>query len=203
MNASLYTLKRLRNSRRVLAAALAASVAAAPFLATLMATQAATHEQAIDALTVTPAQLQSVVEQGFPREEEWLGGVATLTLSRPRIAIPLEQARIHLDLDYRIEVSLDGREEQGQLRVASGLRYNPATRGLHLQNPELLDLRNANRDPAVDEQTRGLINALLQDYAKDEPVYRLDAAQLAQIPGNPGADAIRIEGGNVHLRLAP
>lgn len=202
MNASLYTLNRLRNSRRILAAALAASVAASPFPATLMAAQTAPQEQAIDSVTVTPEQLQSAVEQGFPRKEEWLGGVATLTLSRPRIAIPLHQDRIQLDLDYRIDLSLEGRQESGQLRVASGLRYDPATRGLHLQNPELLELRDASREPAVDEQTRGLLNALMQDYAKDQPVYRLDAVQLAQIPGNPGADAIHIEGGQVHLRLA-
>ncbi len=204
MNADLPTFRRLRRSRRMLAAALAASAAAIPFPAALLtASVAQAQEITAGSLTISPAQLQSVVVQGFPREEELLGGLAKLTLSDPVIAIPLQGDRIQLDLAYQLDVSVDGRSEQGALRVASGLRYHPASRGLHLQNPEVLEIRDANQNPAVDNDTRALITALLQDYAKNEPIYRLDQETLAQVPGNLGADAIRIEGGQVHLNLSP
>jgi len=81
------TLRRLRRSRRLLAAALAASTAALPFPAWLAHAEPAAAIAA-DSLTLTPAQLQSAAEPAFPRKETWLGGLARLTLSRPVIAIP-------------------------------------------------------------------------------------------------------------------
>lgn len=198
----MYTLKRLRRSRRALAFALAASVAAMPFPA-LLSAQEATVQTTADGFAVGPQQLQSAAESQFPREESLLGGLAELTFSKPAVAIPTPGDRIQLDLDYALSLKLDGREDRGRLRVASGLRYDPGTRGLHLQNPEVLDVKSASGAGQIDAQTRSLISALLQDYAKDEPLYRLDAEMLAQVPGTLGADAIRIENGQVRLKLHP
>lgn len=200
MNADLNALRRLRRSRRLLAAALAASVATLPFPA-LFAANTPIQAPASNQLALTSAQLQTAAEQAFPREEEWLGGLATMTLSRPQVAIPVDGDRIQLDLDYDVAVAGSGQGERGRLRVASGLRYNPMTRGLHLDRPALLDLQSQGKGSALGGETREMVNALLQQYTQEEPIYRLDAETLAQIPGNLGADAIRIQGGQVHLRL--
>jgi len=199
MNTDTCTLRRLRRSRRLLAAALAASTATLPFSAWLAHAQAPAAIAA-DSLTLTPAQLQSAAEPAFPRKEAWLGGLARLTLSRPVIAIPAGGNRIQMDLDYDASLAGSG-SHQGRFRVASGLRYDPATRGLHLERPELLELRDGNPGKPMDAQTREMVNSLLEQYAQDEPIYRLDADTLAQIPGTLSADAIRIQDGQVHVRL--
>lgn len=193
------TLRRLRRSRRLLAAALAASTAALPFPAWLAHAEPAAAIVA-DNLTLTPAQLQSAAEPAFPRKETWLGGLARLTLSRPVIAIPAGGDRIQMDLDYDASLAGSG-NRQGRFRVASGLRYDPATQGLHLERPELMDLQADGQGKPMDAQTREMINGLLEQYAQDEPIYRLDAEALAQIPGTLSSDAIRIQDGQVHLRL--
>lgn len=200
MNADLYTFKRLRRSRRALALALAATVATLPFPA-LVSAQEPAIQQTADGFAVGASQLQAAAVSQFPRTESLLGGLAELTFRQPAVAIPVPGNRIQLDLDYALESSLQQSHEQGRLRVLSGLRYDPAGRGLHLSNPEVVSVRGKSGDERVDEQTRGLINALLQDYAKDEPLYRLDAETAAQIPGTLTADAIRIENGQVHLKL--
>jgi len=200
MTADLYTLKRLRRSRRALAWALAASVATLPFPLAVSAQEPA-FEQTADGFAVGPQQLQTAMASQFPHSESLLGGLANLTFSKPSVAIPNPGDRIQLDMDYQLASKLDGREEQGRLRVLSGLRYDPGSHGLHLLNPEVQSVRAHDGSSQVDDQTRTLINALLQDYARQEPVYQLDAATVAQIPGSLGADAIRIEQGRVHLRL--
>lgn len=200
MNADTHALRRLRRSRRLLAAALATSAATLPFPA-WMAVAAPAAAIASDTIVLGPAQLQSAAEPAFPRKEEWLGGLATLTLSRPVVAIPAGSDRIQLDLDYAVALAGSGNGQQGRFRVASGLRYDPMTRGLHLDRPELLDLQGGGSGERLDGETRGMVSALLQEYAQDEPIYRLDADTLAQIPGSLAADAIRIQDGQVRLRL--
>jgi len=199
MDTDTRTLRRLRRSRRLLAAALAASAATLPFSARI-AHADPPAAIAADTLTLTPAQLQSAAEPAFPRKEAWLGGLARLTLSRPVIAIPVGGNRIQMDLDYAASLAGSG-GRQGRFRVASGLRYDPATHGLHLERPELLDLQDGGQNKPMDTQTREMVNTLLEQYAQDEPIYRLDAEALAQIPGTLSADAIRIQDGQVHLRL--
>ncbi|GGD36681.1 DUF1439 domain-containing protein [Pseudoxanthomonas indica] len=200
MTSDLYTLKRLRRSRRALAWALAASVATLPFPLAVTAQEPA-FQQTAEGFAVGAQQLQTAMASQFPHSESLLGGLADLTFSKPAVAIPNPGSRIQLDMDYQLASRLDGSQQQGRLRVLSGLRYNPGSHGLHLLNPEVQSVRANDGSNQVDEQTRALINALLQDYAKQQPVYQLDAATVAQIPGTLTADAIRIEKGQVHLRL--
>lgn len=200
MDADTRTLRRLRRSRRLLAAALAAGVTALPF-PDRPALAAQVTAPAPGTLALDAAQLQSAAEPAFPRSEKWLGGLATLTLSQPRIAIPGGGDRIQLDLDYQVALAT-GDSERGRFRVASGLRYDPATRGLHLLEPELQSLQADGHAGALDERTRGMLNAMLEDYARKEPIYRLDAETLAQVPGTLGADAVRIRDGQVHVTIA-
>ena len=200
MTSDLYTIKRLRRSRRALAWALAASVATLPFPLAVTAQEPA-FQQTAEGFAVGAQQLQTAMASQFPHSESLLGGLADLTFSKPAVAIPNPGSRIQLDMYYQLASRLDGSQQQGRLRVLSGLRYNPGSHGLHLLNPEVQSVRANDGSNQVDEQTRALINALLQDYAKQQPVYQLDAATVAQIPGTLTADAIRIEKGQVHLRL--
>jgi hypothetical protein len=52
----------------------------------------------------------------------------------------------------------------------------------------------------VDEQTRVLLNLWLADYARKEPLYKLDPALLANF-GDVKVESARIENGHIVVRF--
>ncbi|MEL1263695.1 DUF1439 domain-containing protein [Pseudoxanthomonas putridarboris] len=147
------------------------------------------------------AQLQAAAEGGFPLQRDLLEGFATLSLSQPKVRIPVPGERVQLELDYDVELLTSRSAETGRFTVSSGLRYDPATRGLHLADPQLQDFQTLSSRGGLDAGTRGVVNALMQDYARDRPLYQLTEEELAQVPGQLTAQSLRVEDGQVVLRL--
>ena len=173
-------------------------------LATLLASALAlANDSASTTLRFNAAQLQSAAEAGFPMERDLLEGFATLSLRQPKVDIPAPGDRIRLGLEYDVALVTGGKAESGRFTVISGLRYDPATRGLHLTDPQLQDFQAQSSRAGIDAGTRGTVNALMQDYARDRPLYQLTEEDLAQVPGPLSEDSLRINDGHVELRLAP
>lgn len=152
-----------------------------------------------DQVAFSAPQLQRQLDMRFPRTFDTLGGLVEVTLDDPRLSIPRGERRLRLDFDVGIGGVADG--GPGYLAVASGLRYDPATRSLHLQDPELLefDLPGANR--LLSGGARGVVNSLLAEYARNEPVYRLDDDLLAKLPAGKHIGDVEIIDGRVVVRL--
>lgn len=161
------------------------------------------NDSAPATLRFNAAQLQSAAEAGFPLQRDLLEGFATLSLRQPKVEIPAPGNRIRLGLEYDVALVTGGKAESGHFTVTSGLRYDPATRGLHLTDPQLLDFQAQSSRAGIDAGTRGMVNALMQDYARDRPLYQLTEEDLAQVPGSLSEDSLRIDDGHVELRLAP
>ena len=152
-------------------------------------------------VTFTEPQLQRHLDRNFPREFDKLGGLVSATLSHPRLSIPAQDNRLRIDFD--ISISALGAKDitAGSFALASGLRYDPVTQGLHLKNPELLDIQLPKAGTLLSGGTRSLLNDLLVEYANQQPVYRLDNDLLRKLPAGKHIVSTDIENGQVVVRL--
>jgi len=152
-------------------------------------------------VTFTEPQLQRQLDNRFPREFDQLGGLFSATLSQPRLSIPRDEQRLYLDFDVSVNALGARNITSGSFTLVSGLRYDPATQGLHLQDPELLRIDLPNAGTLLSGGTRGLLNAVLVEYAKEQPVYRLDSDLMRKLPPGKRIVSTDIEDGLVVVRL--
>ncbi len=152
-------------------------------------------------ISFTQPQLQRHLNNSFPREFDKLGGLVSATLSNPRLTIPPGDERLRMDFDIGVRAMGVGEVSKGHFALASSLRYNPATRGLHLLNPEIIDVEVPGSGSLKESGTRELVNAVLTEYANQEPVYRIDADVLDRLPANKRIGATLIEDGRILVKL--
>ena len=152
----------------------------------------------------TAPQLQRYVDRRFPRTFDKLGGLVSITLTNPRLSIPSGDSRLHLSFDMGIG-GLGGLAGSGaptgHLALASGLRYDGGTQGLHLDNPELLQFDLPGAGSLLKGGARGIVNSLLPEYARGEPVYQLEPGLLNKLPAGKRIDRVAIDNGLVHVQL--
>ena len=75
---------------------------------------------------------------------------------------------------------------------------DPATQGLHLDAPELLQFEIPRSGELLRGGARGIVNSLLAEYARTEPVYRLDddLLEVSRVVGSlPLGPFLHVEGG--------
>lgn len=135
-------------------------------------------------VTFTAPQLQGYLDRRFPRDYDKLGGLVTLTLLNPRLSIPAGSSRLQLDFDVGVgALGNANRNPSGHFALQSGLRFDPGTHGLHLDNPAITSVDVPALGGRMNDNARGLLNRWLVDYARDEPVYRLDDSLLGRLAG--------------------
>lgn len=152
-------------------------------------------------VSFTQPQLQRYLDNSFPREFDKLGGLVSAKLSNPELGIPRNEDRLHLDFDISVSALGAKNITSGSFTLVSGLRYDPATQGLHLQNPELANINLPNAGSLLSGGTRELLNAVLVEYANEQPVYRLDSDLLRKLPPGKHIAATTIENGLVVVHL--
>lgn len=158
-----------------------------------------------DEVVFTAPQLQAQLDRRFPRDYDKLGGLATLSVSNPRVSIPQGGSRLRLDFDIGVQAlgqaaTGAGGEPGGHIAVTSGLRWDPATRGLHLDAPALESADMPALGGAMNATGRALVDRWLQDYARDEPVYEFDSGLMERIASR-RIDATTIADGQVVVHL--
>ena len=135
-------------------------------------------------VTFTAPQLQGYLDRRFPRDYDKLGGLVTLTLLNPRLSIPTGSTRLQLDFDVGVAALGNAdRSPSGHFALQSGLRFDPSTRGLHLDGPAITTVDIPALGGRMNDNARGLLNRWLDDYARDEPVYRLDDSLVGRLAG--------------------
>jgi hypothetical protein len=70
----------------------------------------------------------------------------------------------------------------GQMILTSALRYDTGQRAFFLDQPRIDEFHPA-AGGGLDEDSRNLLNLWLADYARKEPVYRIDPAIAALLGG--------------------
>jgi hypothetical protein len=152
-------------------------------------------------VSLTAPQLQGYLDKRFPRDYDKLGGLVTLTVLHPRLSIPPGSQRLQLDFDVGFGALGQGsRTPSGHFAVASGLRYDLQSRGLHLDQPRLESVDVPALGGMMNGTGRELINRWLSDYARDEPVYRFDDSLLQRL-GSRRIGSTTIENGRVVVHL--
>lgn len=154
-----------------------------------------------DSVRFTAPQLQAYLDREYPRDYDQLGGLVTLSLLNPRLSIRDDSNRLQLEFDVGFgALGRDSRDPAGHFAVASGLRWDPRTRGLHLDAPTLESVDIPQLGGAMNATGRGLINRWLADYARDEPVYEFEPGLWQRIASR-RIDSTTIEDGQVVVHL--
>jgi hypothetical protein len=149
----------------------------------------------------TQPQLQQSLDRNFPKHYDKLGGLVSMTLLNPRLSIPQGSNRLRLDFDLGIgALGSDSSRPNGHFALTSALRYDPTTRGLHLQEPTIEQVNVPALGGMMNSSARGLLNNWLAGYARDEPVYRFDNSLLDRL-GSRRIGRTDIESGQVVVHL--
>ena len=151
-------------------------------------------------IAFTAPQLQAQLDRKFPRDYKKLGGLLNFSLMNPRLSLP-PGGRLHLDFD----IGMGGpggspRTPSGRFEVESGLRFDPGTRGLHLDQPEIVSVDVPALGGAMNDSARTLLNGWLLDYAREEPVYRLDDSTVGRMASR-RIERVDIDPGVITIRL--
>ncbi len=133
-------------------------------------------------MAVPAADAQQFLMGSFPHEQALLGGLAEVTVSRPRLSIPPGD-RLQLGMDLALATLGGTPAPLGQLTLSSALRYDAAGRAFFLEQPRIEAFSPARGGTGLDDETRMLLDAWLADYARNEPVYRIDPAIAALLGG--------------------
>ncbi len=146
-------------------------------------------------LTVGAEDVQQYLDSSFPRTQDALGGLLALTVSQPKLTLPAGN-RLNLQFDLAMATAGSAAMPVGNVMLSSALRYDAQTGGFHLEQPTVDDFRPARAGGQLDARTRSLLNAWLADYARREPIYRIDPA-IATLLGTLQVQSVSIQNGRV------
>ncbi|WP_312346878.1 DUF1439 domain-containing protein [Stenotrophomonas acidaminiphila] len=146
-------------------------------------------------LLVDTADVQHYLDGSFPRSQKALGGLLAMTVSQPRLTLPAG-SRLNLQFDLAMAAAGGAPMPVGNVQLSSGLRYDAQTRGFHLEQPTVDAFRPAMAGAELDAGTRGLLNTWLADYARREPIYRIEPA-IANVMGALQVKSVGIENGRI------
>lgn len=151
-------------------------------------------------ISFTAPQLQSQLDRKFPRDYKKLGGLVSISLLNPRLSLP-GGGRLKLDFDIGIGgMGNASRNPAGHFALESGLRFDAGSRGLHLDNPEIVAVDVPQLGGVMNNSARSMLNSWLVDYAREEPVYRLDDSTFGRIASR-RIDRVNIDSGLITLQL--
>jgi hypothetical protein len=151
-------------------------------------------------MAFTGPQLQAQLDRKFPRDYRKLGGLVNFSLLNPRLTLP-GGGRLQLEFDIGMNGPGGGaRTPSGRFTVESGLRFDPGTRGLHMDQPEIVSVNVPALGGAMNDSARTLLNGWLLDYAREEPVYRLDDNMIGRMASR-RIERVDIDPGLITIRL--
>ena len=151
-------------------------------------------------IAFTAPQLQAQLDRKFPRDYQKLGGLVSFTLLNPRLSLP-GGGRLKLDFDVGIgSMGNASRDPSGHFALESGLRFDIGSRGLHLDDPRIVSVDVPALGGAMNDSARSMLNNWLLDYAREEPVYRLNDSAFGRIAARK-INRVDIDSGLITLRL--
>jgi hypothetical protein len=146
-------------------------------------------------LSVGASDVQQYLDGSFPRTQDALGGLIAMTMSHPQLALP-QGNRLDLGFDIAMATAGGAPAALGKVKLSSGLRYDAQTQGFHLDQPTVDDFTPANNGGRLDSRTRSLLNAWLTDYARREPIYKIDPT-VASVLGALQVQSAQVENGKL------
>lgn len=144
-------------------------------------------------VSIGATEAQRFLDGQFPQRRDALGGLLELTVSRPKLELPPGN-RLRLAFDLAMASGGGAATPVGNVTLSSALRYDSTQQAFFLDQPDLEAFQPVGGNARLDQGTRSLLNAWLADYARREPVYRLDPAVAAMLGGLQVASAGVVDG---------
>ena len=152
-------------------------------------------------VSISEHQLQRYLDGRYPQAYEPLGDLVTLSVLNPEIVLPQSSTRLHLDFDVGIDgLGMRSDRPVGHFAITSGLRYDTRDDALYLVEPELESAELPLVGDRMNATGRRLINDWLRDYARNEPIYRLERKIIEQLGSRRIAGTL-IQNGRIIIKL--
>lgn len=146
-------------------------------------------------VSVEAGDVQQYLAGTFPQTHDALGGLLELTVSHPKLALPPGN-RLDLGFDLAMATAGGAPMQVGNVGLSSALRYDTARQGFFLDQPTVDRFTPAQAGGKLDSRTRELLNVWLADYARREPIYKLDPA-IASVMGALQVQSAAVENGRL------
>jgi len=146
-------------------------------------------------VSVEAGDVQQYLAGTFPQTHDALGGLLELTVSHPQLALPPGN-RLDLGFDLAMATAGGTPMQVGNVGLSSALRYDTARQGFFLDQPTVDRFTPAQAGGKLDARTRELLNVWLADYARREPIYKLDPA-IASLMGALQVESAAVENGRL------
>ena len=154
-----------------------------------------------DSMSFTEKDIQERLVRQFPRDYKKLGGLVTLTLMNPRLTLPPGERRLRVEFDMAIAaLGHAARTPEGSFTLTSALRYDPATRGLHLYEPRIDEVEVGPLGGRMNDTIRSAVNDWLSDWSQKEPIYEFDDSLIGRL-GARRVEGTKIQDGKVVVQL--
>lgn len=156
-------------------------------------------------LTVSQAQLQSILERQFPREQRWLD-MFDVRIARPTLELLPQRNRIATSMDIVVSERMGGRTFHAGLSLEHGLRYEPADGTLRLTQVKVQELSLEPGGSALQGQGARLGSTLAEKLLDDVAIHRLDDVKrerLKQAGLGAAQIAVTERGVSLHFLDAP
>lgn len=146
-------------------------------------------------VNVQAEDVQQYLAGHFPQTHDALGGLLALTVSDPQLRLPPGN-RLNLAFDLAVATAGGAPSPIGHVSLSSALRYDNARQGFFLDQPEIEDFQPAHSGARLDASTRELLNAWLVDYARKQPIYRIDPS-IANLMGTLQVESAAVQDGRL------
>ena len=146
-------------------------------------------------VSVQAQDVQHYLTGHFPQTHDTLGGLLAMTVSDPHITLPPGD---RLDLAFDVAVATGGGAPTpiGQVSLSSALRYDSTRQGFFLEQPSIEDFKPVNAGAKLDATTRELLNSWLVDYARKQPIYKIDPS-IAGLMGSLQVESAAVQDGRL------
>ncbi|MCC4599430.1 DUF1439 domain-containing protein [Xanthomonas melonis] len=150
-------------------------------------------------ISVQASDVQQYLGGRFPQTHDALGGLIAMTVSNPALSLPPGD-RLKMAFDLAVATAGAAPSPVGNVMLTSALRYDTAKQGFYLDQPRIDEFRPVNAGAKLDHSTRELLNAWLADYARKEPIYRIDPS-IAALMGAVQVESVAIQNGRVAVNF--
>lgn len=146
-------------------------------------------------VSVQAGDVQQYLSGHFPQTHEALGGLLALTVSDPQLRLPPGN-RLNLAFDLAVATAGGAPSPVGHVALSSALRYDTARQGFFLDQPSIENFQPVHAGARLDAGTRELLNAWLVDYARKQPIYRIDPS-IASLMGALQVESATVQDGRL------
>ncbi|TXI84815.1 MAG: DUF1439 domain-containing protein [Cupriavidus sp.] len=152
--------------------------------------------------TFSQAQLQSALERKFPFSKRYME-VFDVQLTNPQLVLDAARNRVTIQFDAAVDNRLFFRQPMnGRFALDSALRYDPASRSLVLQDPEVKQFDVQGLPGPYARQLNAVGGILAEQLLQGYPLYTFKPEQLgyAGTHVEPGTITVLPDGINVKIR---